>query len=717
MAAQIYQTFTLSGNSIFINDKGVPKSYTVGVSATAAVNYGATVTGTLTVNGVDIFTIDPNAAAIIMNSVDVGSRPMPILLSEILERVFLRPDSNIANSSSGGSGVASAVIYDNGQTGSSSALNVAGRLKNQLWVEDFRENSDTDSQVWTKAIAAMQALRIPLNAGQRVYNFTSTVIVAGDYFILKGAGGNDTTSGTVISNSISGFSKIAGTVTADTTIPTTSSPGPMRGCAFYFISLIYYPKIEGVSFNNFRFALAYLTSHNSPSFIDVYFYNCNAAVLAYQGCQNYNYISCNNANCDVIHISSATCFPSGSTYAGLDNYYTDGLMIKNEGGYGSFSGCAINAFFDTWFVASVLRPSVASVSVTGSLLYQDYSAVTYADASIYCTPSGRAIFAPMRNGRIAFGWHFNDLDVRGLMPRGFALINGAISGFVNSGSINLENMFGVGDQTTPFYTVGAIVSGSNTSPNRYVSALSNINPMFAYTQRGYSAGLAENSIFYLDAIENKANNCFPVVGYSNQLTFDSDKMLTQYLYQLENFTIASGAKNIIGKKIYVRFYNQGGTITFSSDFRVIQGYLNYGPDIILEFMWYQETGGANPYATVRIFSVGTTATNSEYNIVTGTTQALVIENSYIANNASQVVFTLPTTSAIGSKMRIQGLGAGGWKIAQNASQNIKRSANTTTTGTGGSITSTNLYDAIELVCIVANTTWAVRNSQGTLTIA
>jgi hypothetical protein len=101
--------------------------------------------------------------------------------------------------------------------------------------------------------------------------------------------------------------------------------------------------------------------------------------------------------------------------------------------------------------------------------------------------------------------------------------------------------------------------------------------------------------------------------------------------------------------------------------------------------------------------------------VTGTSQAMVANNGYIADNAGLVTLTLPTTAAQGTLISICGNGAGGWKVAQNASQNIKIGSQTTTTGVGGSLASTNQYDQLDILCTVANTTWVVRNLNGNLT--
>ena len=93
--------------------------------------------------------------------------------------------------------------------------------------------------------------------------------------------------------------------------------------------------------------------------------------------------------------------------------------------------------------------------------------------------------------------------------------------------------------------------------------------------------------------------------------------------------------------------------------------------------------------------------------VTGTSQAIAEDNSYIANNGALVTLTLPTTCVVGKKLKVRGYGAGGWKIAQNASQIIHFLSTDTTTGVGGSVSSTNRYDCVELECVVTNNEFVV----------
>jgi hypothetical protein len=103
-------------------------------------------------------------------------------------------------------------------------------------------------------------------------------------------------------------------------------------------------------------------------------------------------------------------------------------------------------------------------------------------------------------------------------------------------------------------------------------------------------------------------------------------------------------------------------------------------------------------------TIASTSSDPVWSVVSGATSA-VVNGAYITNSASQVVVTLPVTAAVGTSLSVAGLGAGGWKVAQNASQNIRVGSAVSTTGTGGYVESFGQYDSIQLVCIVADTTW------------
>ena len=103
-------------------------------------------------------------------------------------------------------------------------------------------------------------------------------------------------------------------------------------------------------------------------------------------------------------------------------------------------------------------------------------------------------------------------------------------------------------------------------------------------------------------------------------------------------------------------------------------------------------------------------------VVTATVN-LTIDSAYVMNKgADHITATLPAVSAFGSTIIIVGKGSGLWTIAQNAGQTIHFDDLDTTLGIGGSVTSTNKYDSIELVCITANTDFVARTSVGNLTV-
>lgn len=121
------------------------------------------------------------------------------------------------------------------------------------------------------------------------------------------------------------------------------------------------------------------------------------------------------------------------------------------------------------------------------------------------------------------------------------------------------------------------------------------------------------------------------------------------------------------------------------------------------FLFGASTGGGGaPYIT--------------WSTVTGTTQVASTNNGYIANNASQVVVTIPATCTVGDTFAVIGQGAGGWKIAQAASQVIHFGNRDSTTGTSGYLQSTLQYDNVHMICIATNTDFAVVSSVGNLTI-
>ncbi len=195
-------------------------------------------------------------------------------------------------------------------------------------------------------------------------------------------------------------------------------------------------------------------------------------------------------------------------------------------------------------------------------------------------------------------------------------------------------------------------------------------------------------------------------------TYPSTTVVSQLLYSSATNTIAGLATA-----------NSAVLVTNSAGVPVFSSTMTNGQIII-------GSTGATPVAATITAGTGISISNGSGTItisspdsgiawtnVTGTTQALAVNNGYVANNAGLVTLTLPATAAIGDVIQIRGNGAGGWLIAQNASQIIHFGSSPTTTGATGSLASTNRYDCVDLTCTVANLEFVCSGVQGILTPA
>lgn len=114
--------------------------------------------------------------------------------------------------------------------------------------------------------------------------------------------------------------------------------------------------------------------------------------------------------------------------------------------------------------------------------------------------------------------------------------------------------------------------------------------------------------------------------------------------------------------------------------------------------------------------ISTASSGVTWNDVTGTSASMAANNGYLANNSGLVTLTLPAVVAQFSIIQIAGFGAGGWLISLNSGQNIQLGSSSTTVGVGGSLASTNRYDNITIMCVVANTTFICFPPQGNVTV-
>lgn len=184
------------------------------------------------------------------------------------------------------------------------------------------------------------------------------------------------------------------------------------------------------------------------------------------------------------------------------------------------------------------------------------------------------------------------------------------------------------------------------------------------------------------------------------------------VYTVSN--IGSGATNWVLTR--ATDYDQAADIAQGDTFLV-----NFGSTYAGRALQQTASGPFTMGTTSITFSLLSTTTSPAgfmWNSVTGTSQAMSGNNGYITNNAGLVTITLPASSSVGQEIKVAGQGAGGWLIAQNASQLIHVGSSATTTGVAGSLASTNRYDSLQMVCITANTEWSVVGGpQGAITVA
>lgn len=123
----------------------------------------------------------------------------------------------------------------------------------------------------------------------------------------------------------------------------------------------------------------------------------------------------------------------------------------------------------------------------------------------------------------------------------------------------------------------------------------------------------------------------------------------------------------------------------------------------------------NGAGTITIANTGPAAFT--WSTVTSSTQAITANNGYVSNDgATLVTFTLPSvlSTNLGDTFIIVGLGSGGWKLVQNASQSIQFGSVSTTAGVTGYLASSNQFDNVKIVS-TGTDTWAVLEAVGNIT--
>jgi hypothetical protein len=192
----------------------------------------------------------------------------------------------------------------------------------------------------------------------------------------------------------------------------------------------------------------------------------------------------------------------------------------------------------------------------------------------------------------------------------------------------------------------------------------------------------------------------------NLVTFQTDDTIWETcVYSVKSAATGAGTITIARSGAGHASYASDSAVAWTAGAKVSRMPTGYDHDTFIANVGDHET---------RILAVESLDINATE--VTDTSQAAAINKCYILNNEALVTVTLPASAVIGSKIEIRGKGAGGFKIAQNASQYIHFGNLVSTTGTGGYVASTNAGDTLTLECITADVGWRVCSPTGILDV-
>lgn len=300
---------------------------------------------------------------------------------------------------------------------------------------------------------------------------------------------------------------------------------------------------------------------------------------------------------------------------------------------------------------------------------------------------------------------------------------------------------GIGHVALNAITTGADNVALGSAAGIYVTSGS-VNTLVG-TSAGRFIDTGSNNVvvggYYAHGITSGNNNTF--IGYQAGAVLNSSESYNVYLGQKvygvlgESQTMRLGASdpgdNPITDTFIAGIYNTAigataGVVLIDSTHQLGSSNGSNGQVLV--------GGGTGPvWANITSTDTSVTITNGAntidlsvapsssftWNVETGASVNMAVNNGYIANrSAATLAALLPATAAVGDVVRVTGIdNATGWRITQNAGQTIHLGTSATTTGVAGYLESTAIRDSVELVCVIANTTWNALSIVGNITVA
>ncbi len=303
------------------------------------------------------------------------------------------------------------------------------------------------------------------------------------------------------------------------------------------------------------------------------------------------------------------------------------------------------------------------------------------------------------------------------------------SGVTMTGTVNIN---GSGSSTT---TIGSSVSGATNFAAGSASTYTLANKTFTLTTGTGTLNIGTDATVKNIVIGGGSTSAIAFTGAQCTLLSTGNNFFTKIGtggYQIVNnggsiiFDGNSSATLGINSVTSSTSINIG---TVSGDIPITLGNSNSSSSLLIT----AGTGGINIGTTgAKTINIGNTTgatgiilcssfQSPSYSIyypsinITSSTSNLIPGLYHIINTVTVLTtLTLPTTCAVGSIITIAGNAVGGWIIAQNSGQSINSTAASTTTGITGTLASGGQYDCVQIECVVANTTWCIKSSIGTL---